>query len=173
MSPSLSLDDPANGGFAEIEFDAQSSGGPMSFHINTSDFTHMRLRDFGLPAIFSDQPVSRIANFAPSPMPTFGVHIRDVILLRSKEKVIRVDARRIVAVMQDLKAFRNGTIVEFPRNPMDASLPIASPAKSDVSIAQTSKTAGPEPTAAIQVWLNEFPEPDSEWYRAPSHKPLH
>lgn len=52
---------------------------------------------------------------------TFRYGIQSIIFFRPQKQMIRPDARRIVAAMKNAYVFRNGAIVNLPRNAMSRS----------------------------------------------------
>lgn len=74
-----------------------------------------------------------------------GSHIPHVVVACASEQVVRSDAGRVVAVVQDTKVVGNGAKVDFPRNPMSALFPICAQ-QSAVSIG--IRRPRPYPTGA-------------------------
>lgn len=93
-----------------------------STHANTKERT-----DFAKGCITSGVEASDLSNLircefsAPyiAPLPN---HIAHVVFLRPEKKMLRVDARRVVAAVKNAQPFRDWAIVEFPRYNVGAAI---------------------------------------------------
>ena len=109
-------------------------------------------------------------------MSTLRDHVGHVFRVRSKEQVARVDARRVIAVMKNVFAFRDRTVVKFPGNPtrlstsvpdLELSVPIlecpSGPRPANLS--DTNMDEGEESFDERSTWSNRLGAP----FRAADH----
>jgi len=87
--------------------------------------------------------------------PSLTVHIGDVVSIRSKEEMRRVAARRVVAMMADEEAARDGAITERPRN---SGGDVSAPIPRESTVANTEARTLPRPTLMLGALANTSPE---------------
>lgn len=91
-----------------------------------------------------------------------------VVSLCAKEQVFGIDARRVVAPMQDVHAFRDRSIMQLPRHTMSSQTRLAV-WHMDAAVAERSLTSRPQP-APIRL-ADLAPESVSDWFARPSLAP--
>ena len=76
---------------------------------------------------------------------TLGEHVVDVVGLRSQEQMVGSDASFVVAVVEDVHAHGNRTVVEFPRNAMSRDRAAVYATAADRGVTGAGRS-GPFPT---------------------------
>lgn len=116
----------------------------------------------------SNHPNVRLVEFCSAVqganrLTTLGDHISYVVGMGTKEKVIGIHARRIVAVMQDALPFGNWTKVELPRNAMRPEMH-----RTTVKNSVSERVASRGPNPATERFLHLRPEAlrDGEWFHS-------
>lgn len=95
----------------------------------------------------------------------FGAHIGDIIQMGAKEQVLRPDARRIVATMENKQPIWNRTIVEYPTGTRGDNFSIAT-AFADGAVTADVVFADPKP--ALFCLLDIAPKSSIKGIRKPS-----
>jgi hypothetical protein len=78
-------------------------------------------------------------------------HVVDVVLTRTKEQMVWVDARRIVAAVAHEHPIRDRTVRHFPANAMGQEHPAGPTAATELPVAVLIAAGGPKPTAARAI----------------------
>jgi hypothetical protein len=94
-----------------ISCHAEAAGQPSLGFRRGSNFTNKFVCQFGLGVLFTGDAWFGIVPGAPP----LAVHVSDVVLLCPQPQVVRVDAGRVVATVQDLQAVGDGSEVNFVR----------------------------------------------------------
>lgn len=93
-----------------------------------------------------------IASIGKPPLATFADHVVNVVLLCAKEQVIRTDTRPHVALVENLQAVWNRSVMQRPRcavrHPRTPAFHIKLPISTSVAVLAI------QPTAAVGVELN-------------------
>jgi hypothetical protein len=124
-----------------------------------SEFSRRRRRMFNLADLvlgqlsFLDQVVTHRTRLSS----TLAKCITLVLQVFSQKQMIRTHTRRIVAAMQNLHAFRNWPVVQFPRESMRINLTHPFLSETDLSVAVASFLPVEEP--AFCSLVDFFPKP--------------
>jgi hypothetical protein len=89
--------------------------------------------------------------------PSFSEAILDVVELRSKKEVRRLYASTVIALMENLHSWRDGSESEFIRNLMGTSRSFFPRTDADDSIPMTTHRGSPQPT--IGSFTDFLPKP--------------
>lgn len=106
------------------------------------------------------------------PPSTLSPHIVVVVLSRTEKQVFRINARRIVALMQDAKSVRN---IPKVKNPRDTVGPTTVRGPIELTVAVVGLISQPYParsktlTKRNRLLTNLCPESDLTWYFLRSH----
>jgi hypothetical protein len=144
MIPLLARNDSPNGASVDPEALRHRATG-LTRRDSGPDVSDGRRRQFGRPVDLTETAhplgilsgaasvAKRLVTAAPSAS-LFG-HIPHVVGMRAEEKVGRIAARRVVAVMQDHLALRNRSKMRLPRDPMQRlGAPLARHADNAIAI---------------------------------------
>ncbi len=89
----------------------------------------------------------------------FGDHVFDVVQLRAKEEVVRVDAVRVVASMENEQFIRNRPFADLPGNPRSQVRNASFVRNIDIEATSTRSVRRPSPGPAAIRLLHVFPKP--------------
>ena len=119
-----------------------------------TDSNHRGRGEFGRAMLLAMRSAFRVPL---QPRTAFRVHVPHVVQLRSEEKVVRPDARRIVASVKDLFPFRYLPIGESPGNSMcvllDAIRSTVAHSKDSVRTLASTASTSPQPTTFSPIDL--------------------
>lgn len=76
---------------------------------------------------------------------TLGNAVPHVVGHGAKEKVSRIDTRRVVAAVANVQSVRDGAVVDFPRESVSSKYPFGR-GRHDLTIPVRIGTSGPQPT---------------------------
>lgn len=122
----------------------------VEFGCNLSKFLRRSLN--GQRLIFSQFCVYLIGPLYSLGPPLF-VSIRHVVRLRSKKEMVRVDARRIIAAMQNREAVGDWATMQFPRNAMSTK---NAASKIFTNTSMPRGACGPHPQPTPRIWLGDI-----------------
>jgi hypothetical protein len=108
---------------------------------------------FSLPYFWMKMSVMRVS-FGLIP-PAFGFHIMDVVSLCPKEKVIGINARRIIAFMKHSKPIGYFSKSNHPRNAMSQEKP-ATNNESSVSVFNFASSPNPASVSFVNLFPKVF-----------------
>lgn len=135
MSPKLSRDDALNGGLAD-SIDVSEHGRFQTDFAAVTDAGHVLFGQFSKGRILASWPLR----------PALCVAIMHIVAVCPEKKMIRVNARTVVAAVQNMLANRDRTTKHFPSGPVRANglLP-----KAEVSVTAILNHPRPQPTSAV------------------------
>lgn len=152
LAPVISAANPFDGATVDAETDRQRA---MGFGAG-SNFRNGALGEFSLPVRFTAREMFR-ATVAP---PTFGIHVRDVVLDRSEEQMSGVTAELEVATVANTGSVMAGsgryrTMRQGPRKAMRRRI-LAVPL--GLSVSDGCDGSGPRPAFTGTALVNLRPE---------------
>ena len=99
-------------------------------------------------------------NLGWSPVPSaLGNHVSHVVAMSAEKQMFRINAARVVASMQHVKAIVDWAVGQFPRKPMGGHLAIAE-AKSAIS---APSAGSPIPAIVNGLLVDVTPKALMEW----------
>lgn len=99
---------------------------------------------------------------------TLGVHIRDIVKLRSQKQVIRANTWRVIAMVKDTHSLWHLAIVQRPRHTSRTQSLAAARSFLHVTISMFISVCSPEPTGISLFDLG--PKTISEWGNLTGHR---
>lgn len=148
MLPRLSMDNTPDGKLIDTKLVSKRY---LCFAclVTCTNSQHFISRKFDIPSLFT------------SWLACLGDHIRDVLSVRAKPEMLRIDALSDVARMADFHALRDRTIVQLPREAMDQQAAPTTATCTDCAVPVLHQGPSPQPTGI--GFLDTGPEPISQW----------
>lgn len=151
MTPRYTVDDVLDGRRCNPAFFGQFAHGDSASRMLAANFSHEIVSHLGVGARFAATTVSA----------TLGVHVGNVVGVRSEPEVRQVDAFWLVpagAIVQDVQSIGDRTMMDCPGHPMSEewASALGSSARSDLAIPVSVK--GPNPEPAVIGLFDQSPE---------------
>lgn len=140
------------------------NGGYLSVHQaereHDTDSANVIIAEFGVPVprpdwrAFGMEPNPMLITTAPAAAPLHD-HVVDVVARGPREKVVRVDARRVIARVANEKPRRDWPVCDNPGKTVSL---YAFPANADSAISEAEAATDPRPALVVAAPVNITPE---------------